>query len=142
MKHASFFFSFIIAASCLITPTDSKSITTTQAVVLGSLIGSSYLLITREATKGFTPRYSVKKIAEVRSLLSKDYALNLWYLFYDGLIGQQGKTSKDTFGVLGTTYYHLMPLKKAASNVAFGYMFYQMGLKIDKDIEKLAKHRK
>ncbi len=148
MKNSSTLSTFALASACLLASCTlqagkgkSIEITPTRLTILGGLIGCSYLLASREYDKKMKPRYSVKKLTDVQHMISKEYAQNLWYLFYDGFIGQHGKTREGSFGILGTTAYHLMPLKKAAGNVAFAYGLWQLGHKIDKQIMKLAKHK-
>jgi len=147
MNYRSTIATFALAAACLLSTTRIHSsnnkplLTPPQMVVLGGLISCGYLLFHREPVKGFVPRYSFKKVTEIKSIVSKEYFNNLWYIFYDGFIGQKGKARKDAHGVLGITAYYLAPLKKAGGTVAFAYGLYCIGLKLDKQIANLAKHK-
>lgn len=113
-------------------------------VVLGGLLANGYLLFQRKVEKNFTPRYSAAKVTDVKNIFTKEYFNNLWYIYYDGFIGQAGKTSETAYGVLGATNYYLHPLKKASGALAFGYMVWRMGLdyeNLEKHIAELAKHK-
>lgn len=141
MKFSSPFTACALAAACLLSSTNAHGLTKTQMAVLGGFLANGYILFQRKVEKGFTPRYSIAKVADVKKIFSREYLNNLWYLYYDGFIGQPGKTSDTAYGVLGATNYYLYPLKKASGAFAFAYMFYQVGLNHEELIAKLAKHK-
>lgn len=141
MKQTSTIATVVLAAACLFSSSSAHALTKKQMVVLGTVLGCGYLLFQREPVKNFTPRYSLETVKDVEHILTREYLDNLWYLFYDGFIGQTSKKKDLAHGVLGTTAYYLNPLKKASGFVAFAYMFYRIGTDIEKHIEKLTKHK-
>jgi len=141
MKFSSPITACALAAACLLSTTNAHALTKTQMAVLGGFLANGYVLFQRKVEKGFTPRYSVKKVADVKNFFSKEYFNNLWYIYYDGFIGQPGKTSETAYGVLGATNYYLYPLKKASGAFAFAYSLYLVGPNFGKHIAKLCKHK-
>jgi hypothetical protein len=96
---------------------------------VATLIAGALLLHTRESKPDAAPRYDMWKFANLNLALShpKDYAKNMWYLFYDGVIGQRQKikcmkvTEEGTikqskacpaFGALGFVDAHLDSVDK------------------------------
>lgn len=148
MFKVSKFNTLALAAACLLATSsvhpakeEALPLPIGKIAVLGGLIGCTYLLLMREKDKNFTPRYSAAKLKDVKNICTKEYANNLWYFFYDGFIGQSGKSRKEAHGILGTTAYYLMPIKKAGSTVAFAYTLWRTKLDYEKHIKNLAKHK-
>ncbi len=106
------------------------------------LVASVVALYHRSPEKDFTPRYNLKAITEVNKALSKKYFKNLWYLYYDGFVGQKAgdrylvMTSEEKLaveshpeipasGVLGTLNEFIKPIKDAAHGLGLGYLVYK-----------------
>jgi hypothetical protein len=145
MKYSSPIIACALAAACLLSSTNAHALTKTQMIVLGGFLANGYMLFQRKVEKDFKPRYSAAKVADVKNIFTKEYFNNLWYIYYDGFIGQAGKTNETARGVLGATNYYLYPLKKASGALAFGYMAWRMVLdyeNYEKHIAELAKHKK
>lgn len=139
MKNSSTLLTFSLVLGCLFASTDVQALTKAQIAVFGSLVGAGYLLYARDIDKSATPRYSAAELKDVKNVFSQKYLKNIWYLFYDGLIGQRGKGSTKPFGLLGTVDYYLAPLKKASGFIAFGYLLYNNGRDLEKHLAELIK---
>lgn len=148
MKFSSTITACALAAACLLSSTNAhaiklqlKTLSTPKMIVLTGLLANGYLLFQRKVEKDFQPRYSAQKLINIKKIFTKEYFENLWYLYYDGFIGQAGKTNETAYGVLGRTAYYLYPLKKAGGTLAFGYGLWCVGTDIEKHIVKLSRHK-
>jgi len=94
------------------------------------VVASWIMLYGRKSEKEFTSRFNSKKVSQVSKFYTKDYLANLWYGFYDEIIGQRKQSSAlkmkedkkiypseetPAYGVLGNVDAYLAPFGEAAS---------------------------
>lgn len=94
----------------------------------------------RKPTNDFKPRYDIQQVTQFNKILTKEYWENIWYIYYDGFIGQKGsekylKSEDDRIvvdeeieaqGLLGNATEFVKPIKDAAGSLGLAYLVYKV----------------
>jgi len=103
------------------------------------MVASAVTLYKRKAVADFKPRYDVNQLPKLNNVLTKAYWQNLYYLWYDGFVGQKSSESYlqaedgkivfseefDAAGFLGNANDFVKPIKDTAGLLGLGYLVYK-----------------